>query len=67
MRRHKIRGSTIIVWSAGGAAWAKKAVEALGIEELVDIIMCKPRWYVDDLPADEWMKRNYLEDIVKKV
>jgi len=45
----------IVVWSAGGVEWAEKAVRLLGIEDKVDLIISKPDWYVDDLPAQTFM------------
>lgn len=63
MKRQKARGFTIIVWSQGGARWAKKVVEALKLEEYVDVILTKPVVYVDDLKAEEFMtQRIYFRD-----
>ena len=62
MRIHKSRGHFNVVWSAGGAAWAMAAVEALGIHGVVDIVMAKPAWAYDDkqpehfMPRSQWMK-----------
>lgn len=62
----KMRGHTIVVWSQGGWAWAKKVVEALGIESKVDVVMSKPDWYVDDLASSAFMKKNiYLHPFDK--
>lgn len=55
MKHLKQTGTKIVVWSAGGAPWAKCVVETLGISHMVSIIMCKPTWYVDDLHCTEWM------------
>ena len=61
MRAHKGRGHAVCVWSAGGYAWAEAVVKALGIENLVDIVRCKPQGYYDDIPASEFMgKRMYI-------
>ena len=49
------RGHKIVVWSAGGVKWGKEVVEVLGLTNYVDIIMAKPRWYLDDLKAEEFM------------
>ena len=49
----------IIVWSASGVDWAKHVVKRLKLEDYVDMIITKPRFYVDDTDADEWMKRLY--------
>ena len=56
MRELKARGHTIVVWSAGGYEWAERAVIALGIENMVDVVMSKPDWHVDDKPASSYMK-----------
>lgn len=56
MAKFKERGHTVVVWSAGGAEWAVSVCEELGIEDLVDYVMDKPSWYVDDLPSSVWMK-----------
>lgn len=61
LQRHKARGKFVIVWSQGGYQWAQAVVNALGLNESVDLIMSKPRSYVDDLPVTEWMKdRIYI-------
>lgn len=63
IKLHKMRGHRNIVWSAGGAEWAEAVVQALGIEEYVDIVMGKPSWYYDDLRCDEYMGNpQYLKD-----
>lgn len=53
LKRAKIRGQFVVVWSAGGGEWAEKAIDLLGIREFVDIAIGKPMWWVDDLTADE--------------
>jgi hypothetical protein len=58
LKNHHTRGTYIVVWSQGGFAWAEAVVKALGLEDHVDLIMSKPRAYVDDLPADAWMKER---------
>lgn len=55
------RGSTIIVWSAGGYKWAHAVVEALGLSQYVSFIMSKPFMYVDDKEASQILgERLYL-------
>jgi FMN phosphatase YigB (HAD superfamily) len=58
LKQFKARGHTVIVWSQGGWAWAESTVKALGLESLVDVVMSKPDWYVDDLPASAYMGNN---------
>jgi hypothetical protein len=63
MKDYHARGCQIIVWSAGGRAWAKAVVKALKLKKYVDIILTKPVKLVDDLDCKEWMgPRIYLED-----
>lgn len=61
LKEHKRRQHVVVVWSAGGSEWAAAVVKALGLEEYVDLCICKPHWHVDDLPASEFMgQRVYL-------
>lgn len=63
LKNLKGRGYTIIVWSAGGAKWANTVVKALQLENYVDICMCKPVKYVDDLEAHQILgTRVYLNE-----
>lgn len=63
IKAHKFRGHTIVVWSAGGDEWARAVVDSLGLAEYVDLIIAKPTWHYDDLPAEEFMgKRHYLKN-----
>lgn len=57
----KKRGHEVIAWSQNGWAWAEKVVQALELEEYVDKVESKILKYFDDLPADEWMSRVYLD------
>jgi hypothetical protein len=61
--KHKIRGSTIVVWSAAGSEWAETVAKTLGLEKYVDLCIGKPTWVYDDLPLDEFMpKPVWLKD-----
>lgn len=62
MRQFKARGHTVVVWSQGGWSWAEAVVKALGLEGVVDIVMDKPSWYVDDLPSQAFMKAPIFLD-----
>lgn len=62
--QHKLRGHTVIVWSAGGWEWAEAVVRSLGIEKYVDLVIEKPMWYYDDRPAEAFMgKPIYMKDV----
>lgn len=58
LKDRKVRGSFIVVWSAGGYQWAEAVVKALGIEVHVDLVMTKPHMYIDDKKAEEFMKEH---------
>lgn len=56
LKKHKKMGKNpTVVWSAGGSEWAAAVVKKLGLEEYVDVIMCKPKYYYDDLHCTEFM------------
>lgn len=52
------RGHTVVVWSQGGSDWAEKVVKALGIEDMVDLVVPKPFWFIDDLTSDMFMNNS---------
>lgn len=62
LKTYHSRGFLVIVWSANGSAHAKMVVERLQLEKFADIVMSKPAKYLDDKPADEWMKRVFTGD-----
>lgn len=63
LKNWKARGRTVIAWSAAGHAWAFSVINALGLEDHVDIVMEKPIAYLDDLEAEMWMgQRVWLND-----
>jgi len=61
LKRQSTRGYHVVVWSGSGYKWANEIVTKLGIEEYVDTVMGKPTYYYDDLPADKFLIRRYLE------
>jgi hypothetical protein len=62
LKEHKARGWHITVWSAAGWPWAKAAVEALKLEDYVDVVRTKPLKYMDDLEAKDILgQRLYLK------
>jgi len=54
----KARGQTVIVWSQGGANWARDVVESAGLGEYVDCCLAKPSWYFDDKPYQEILDKT---------
>lgn len=65
LMKHKARGHMVIVWSQGGWEWSQEVVKKLGIEDYVDLVISKPRWFYDDLPSSAFMPdhiRIYKED-----
>ena len=64
LKDHAQKGYSIVVWSSGGALWAKAAVEALGLTDVVTLTMAKPTKYCDDLPANETLTTNvFVKDL----
>jgi len=62
LKGYKRSGYYIIVWSAGGGAWAKEVVRVLGLEEHVDFVTSKPVYLYDDLPLNEAIgQRKYYQ------
>jgi len=62
IKRHYIRGHAVIVWSQGGAEWAEAVVKKLKLQKYVATVMCKPKWYIDDLDCSTWMGEHILPD-----
>ena len=62
VKKHKGRGYFVVVWSAAGYAWANSVVNAVKLNDYVDIVMSKPVKYMDDLTANEILgTRVYLK------
>lgn len=59
--KFKKLGYTVVVWSQSGKDWAEKVVNALDINQYVDLIMTKPSYYLDDLDASAWMHRLWRD------
>ena len=56
LKKAKKEGSTVVVWSQGGADWVEEVVITLKLEQYVDLIISKPDAYFDDLPAARFMR-----------
>lgn len=52
------RGYSVVVWSAGGLAWAQKVTKSLKLNKYVHFILSKPLEHVDDIRCCEFMGRN---------
>ncbi len=61
MKSLKARGYGIVVWSANGAPWADEVVKKLELSKLVEAIVTKPSFCVDDKPPSEWMKQVLID------
>jgi len=74
LKRFKEEGCTILVWSRSGAEYTQNVIEALELEEYVDIISDKPTDYIDDEKCCNWIGQkvwlneedNYLSMLIKK-
>lgn len=55
IKKHRVCGHGIAFWSLGGWAWANLVIKALGLEQYADVVLSKPRWFIDDLPSSEFM------------
>lgn len=49
VKKLKLQGYGVIVWSAAGASWAETVVNKLGLADLPDMIISKPELCIDDL------------------
>lgn len=58
LKKLKLKGHTIIVWSQGGHDWAASVVKGLNLEEYVDYVIEKPTKYYDDLDSRTFMGHN---------
>lgn len=63
LKRCKLKGKSVVVWSRGGYKWAEAVVEALNLQEYVDLIMAKVELYIDDKDISDWgTSRSYLKN-----
>lgn len=62
LKAQKARGYEVIVHSANGWAWAEEVIKKLELTKFIDEVATKPLKYMDDIPADEWMTRIFVEE-----
>ncbi|HEY5236210.1 MAG TPA: hypothetical protein VIJ14_08540 [Rhabdochlamydiaceae bacterium] len=60
LRKFKIRGHKIILWSAAGVEWCETIAKTLKLEDVIDVCICKPVYVIDDLPVSEFMPQSRL-------
>lgn len=61
LKKLKDQGYGIVVWSAGGAWWAREVVRVLQLKDYVDLTMAKPSRCYDDLEMNQALgDRIYL-------
>lgn len=58
LKKHWARKHAIVVWSQGGWQWAEQVVKALNLQDYVDLVIEKPSWLYDDLPAKAFMPKS---------
>ena len=61
LKSEKSKGSTIILWSAGGKEHCKWSAEFCGITNIVDVYLRKPNIFIDD--NHKWIsnkRRTYI-------
>jgi hypothetical protein len=51
-------GYKVVVWSQSGSEWAETIGRAVCIDDYVSLYISKPSWYLDDLPATDWLNRR---------
>lgn len=58
LKRQHVQQHFIVVWSQGGDYWATVVLKALNLQDYVDLVITKPKWYHDDVDANEFMTRS---------
>ena len=61
LKKFKLSGYTVVVWSHAGYQWAEAVSNALDLMGSVDFIMSKPLKYIDDLQYGELGSRIYIK------
>lgn len=60
LKNARSRGHGVVIWTQGGYAWGKMVVDALQLQNYVDLIVTKPSWIYDDLPVEKWMGPRFF-------
>jgi hypothetical protein len=47
-------GATLYLWSSGGAEYARRSAEELGLTDCFSGFLPKPQLIIDDQPFTEW-------------
>ena len=58
LKECKLSGAAVVAWSQGGARWSAAVIEALGLNDYVDITSSKPTFLIDDLQSREFMPKS---------
>lgn len=67
VKDHYKLGHFVIIWSAGGGEYARRATEALGLLEHSHLQISKPMQYYDDIDAHSFMgRRTFLGQVGMK-
>ena len=54
------RGATLYLWSSGGADYARRSAEELGLLECFAGFLPKPHLIIDDREVSEWRECKHL-------
>lgn len=54
VRRLRMEGASLYLWSSGGAEYARNSASELGISDCFEAYLPKPHVYIDDQPVHEW-------------
>jgi predicted HAD superfamily phosphohydrolase YqeG len=58
VRSLKQQGATLYCWSSGGADYARRSAEELGLADCFVACLPKPHLLIDDIAVDKWRMRQ---------
>lgn len=62
VKKHFEADHKVYIWSQGGEDWALRVTAALGLQDHVTDVLCKPELYYDDVHSDMFLgKPQYLD------